>query len=125
MVMDGKTRRAVAANVKLLMEAAGWNQTQLAEKSGVAQRTISNLLRPETGSSTIETVAAVAAALGTEAWVLMLDDITPELARSPALRILVDNYLHASPDGKRALDRIGEAEAAYSADPGRTSSKQR
>ena len=116
MRMDGKTRAALAANVRTLMAAVGWSQVELSRRSGVAQRTISNLLRPETGSTTVETVTALAGAFGVEPWALLVPGLPPDVAQSPALRILIDNYLHAGPQGRRALDRIGELEAAHSAD---------
>jgi len=116
MMMDGKTRAALAASVRTLMGAHGWSQSDLARRSGVAQRTISNVLRPETGSATIETVVALAKAFQVEPWALLLPEIPVEALQSPALRILIDNYLHASPEGRRALERIGAVEAAHSPD---------
>lgn len=83
--MDNEPIAAVLArNLKAAMQAAhnghGISQMQLARISGVGQTTISSMLRPferynpsgKIGSSpTVERVAAIARALGCEAWELL------------------------------------------------------
>ncbi len=72
--------QVVADNLKSLMKEKGWSQPALAEKSSVAQRSISNLLRPteraasksgKAPSPTVAQVEAVARAFDLEAWQLL------------------------------------------------------
>lgn len=117
MQMDGNTRRIVAANIKRLMDQRDWKQAEVGRRAGLGQRTVSNVLRPETGSTTLETLEAIAEAFRIDVWLLFLPDIPLELMQAPSLGKLVDNYVHASPEARRSVDRIAEVEARYSVDP--------
>ena len=73
----------VAANVKTLMAAKNLNQTELAKRSGVSQKTISNITSADADSSTrpksstIEILELVAKGLEVAPWKLLMD-VTPE-----------------------------------------------
>jgi transcriptional regulator with XRE-family HTH domain len=79
MAKQGRTaRQIVAENVRRLMDGSVELDTQdkLADKAGLTQRTISNLLRPETtdmSSPKLDTVESVAHAFGLKPWALLVD----------------------------------------------------
>jgi transcriptional regulator with XRE-family HTH domain len=71
-------RQVLVKNLSRLRDASLSlkTQTQIAEKSGVSQRSVSNLLncdKPETNAPTLDTIEDVARAYGLEAWQLLLD----------------------------------------------------
>lgn len=106
------TRETLALNLALLMRRAGVNQVELAKKSGVSQRQISNILRRETGCS-IEHADALARAFGLQGWHLIMPTLTADIA-SGAIALLIERYAAASEDGRRAIDRVAELESRYS-----------
>ncbi len=76
--MDKKTIFILATNVAREMAARGWNQVQLAKKSGVAQTNISSLLRilKDPGAEpnpTLETIEGIARAFGASSSMLLSD----------------------------------------------------
>jgi transcriptional regulator with XRE-family HTH domain len=113
MHMDGTTRRALAHNVKRLRQRAGWNQTELAQRAGLAQTLVSYLERPDGKSPTLATIVSIAHALRIPLWALLLPELPDDPAVAHRLDKLADTYLHIGPDGQRTLDTIAEAEARY------------
>lgn len=114
--MDKNSREAIANNVKRLMDHHGHNQTALAKKSGVSQRTISNVIRPDSaGSLTLESMDAIARAYGLQTWHIMLPNAPLELLVNSSLEKLVDNYMYATREGRDMITRVSarEAEIAY------------
>lgn len=90
MVRKGRprTRETLAANMRRLMADRDWKQAELAERAGIAQKTVSQIL---TGSSaaTIETVDAIARAFGIEVWQLLMPPASTELEKAQELARLV------------------------------------
>jgi transcriptional regulator with XRE-family HTH domain len=70
-------RRIVSQRTKKLRDTKGWNQRQLEQHSGVNQKTISNLEATE-ASVQLDTLAAVAEALGLEAWEMLRPEINDQ-----------------------------------------------
>lgn len=113
-VVDGEARKALAENVKKLMDDRGWNETQLEAKSGVAQRTINNLLKPERGiSPTWGTIEKIAKALDVEPWMLTIPGIPLELLKNRSLARLVTCYMQADDKGREDTLRIAEIAVRY------------
>jgi transcriptional regulator with XRE-family HTH domain len=115
--MDTKTRSAVARNIQRLMEAQkpdGWKQEKLAERSGVAQRTISNILNPDTGiSPTLDSLEKIARAFHLPTWIIQVPDIPVEILLSRRVEKLVTSYLQANDEGRAIIERTAEAELRY------------
>lgn len=112
--MPGKTSitQAVAANLRTLIDKRAWTQTELALKSGVSQRHISNVLRQQTGCS-IETLDALAGAFGLPGWLLTLGGLEPDLLDSHRLPSLLSSYGLAGVEGRELIDRLAEREAHH------------
>jgi len=79
--MGTPVRKVLAENLKTLMRRTPKLKTQaaLAGKAGVAQTSISNMLRPQTDAMTspkLDSVEKVAGAFGLATWQLLLDPHT-------------------------------------------------
>ena len=98
--------------VKELRVSRGWRQVDLARKSGVSQRAVSNLERGGGGreSATLTTVVNIADAFGLPVWQLLADD---EIYKESDLNQLIKRYIKSNTDGRRAIDRIAEIESRY------------
>lgn len=78
------TRETLARNLAMLMEVREVNQTQLEKLSGVAQKTISNMLdpnRPGVSSHNVDKVEKVAAVFGLTAWQLLLPNLPKDIEK--------------------------------------------
>lgn len=107
------TRITLAQNLKYLMEKSGWKQEQLAAKAGVSQRSVSNLLRPETHSPTLETVDAVAKAFGLNLWHLILPSLPEDLENDTSIREVYEAFRASSHEGRAHILQVAEREAEY------------
>lgn len=65
------TRRTVATNLRALLDLREWSEHDLAKKSGVAQKTINNILNMRT-AATIETAQSLATPFGLTNWHLLI-----------------------------------------------------
>lgn len=97
------TRDTLATNLRTLMTIRGWNQVELAEKSGVSQTMISSIRRAESGCS-VETADALAHAFGLTGWHLLMPGLTEDLLKSKAVQKLLESYIDASPEGRAFID---------------------
>lgn len=116
--INGESREIVARNVRALMDEANFRQIDLAKRAHLAQRTISYMLNPDTavGSSTLESVAKVAAAFKLPTWVLCFDMPADMLRLEEFTRLadLANTYLALPPDSRSQVDRSIEAEKRIS-----------
>lgn len=108
-----RMRETLAHNVKVLMDHKGWSQPELARRSGVSQRSISDLLGYKKGSTTT-TIDRIAAAFGLDGWVLLVPGLPKELLESGRLSKLVGSYSSANKKGREYIDKAAEVEARYS-----------
>lgn len=106
------TRDTIAENLRVLMEMANMTQAQLAKKSGLSQRQISNVLNKQTGCG-IEAADAMARVFNLNGWQLLMPHLPKEILTSPTLGRLVESYVRASPDGRDMINRVAEREALY------------
>lgn len=112
--MDDETRNALARNVSILMRAREWKQTDLATHAGIAQTSVSNIVRADSGKSpTLSSIQAVAAALRVRPWMLLIPNVPEPMLRSPELPRLIDAFLRLERQGAAQVARVAEAEARY------------
>lgn len=102
----------VARNVRAIMEEMDWTQKDLQARSGVAQKTISNIVR--TGSTTTGRLDAIAMAVGLPGWALMITPF-PGIQHVRGLAEVAALYLACDEEGKRQIARVASAEARYTA----------
>lgn len=111
------TREVVARNLAVLMKAKGFeSQSALAERAGVSQKTISNLLNPGQGvnSPTMDKVTAVATALGIEMWHFLLPEIPESAGDFRTLSQVVSDFVQSAPEGRTHIARAAEMERKLS-----------
>lgn len=111
--MDKTTRALVATNVKRLRKHAGWSQSDLSLKCGVAQTTISSVERLDDKSPTLDTLAALADAFGVPVWTLLIDADDLEPPRLRAMDHVVQAFARLPAEGQSELSRVAEREARY------------
>ena len=111
--MEIQTRQLVAANVKRLRQARHMTQTQLGERSGVGQTTVSSVEQPGGKSPTLETLAALAKALDVPEWTLLVDGAALDATQLKAMDALVHSYAALPASGKTQVLRVAEAEERY------------
>jgi transcriptional regulator with XRE-family HTH domain len=111
--MEIETRQLVAANVKRLRQARHMTQTQLGERSGVGQTTVSSVEQPGGKSPTLETLAALAKALDVPEWTLLVDGAALDASQLKAMDALVHAYAALPSAGKTQVLRVAEAEERY------------
>ncbi|WP_196799372.1 helix-turn-helix domain-containing protein [Thioalkalivibrio sp. ALgr3] len=117
--MDSDDRKALANNLHLLMQHHDHSQAFLQQKTGVSQRTVSNLLNPDSPHApTITKINAVADYYGLKGWQLLVPGQTLEtLLSGKRLEHVVHSYIHADEDGRRYIERVSEKESEYRVDP--------
>ena len=101
----------VAKNVQALLIENDWTQKDLQRKSGVAQKTISNIVR--TGSTTTGRIDAIARSVGLPGWTLLLEPY-PGIRVLRELAAIASLFLSCDQEGKAQIKRVAEAEARYS-----------
>ena len=73
-----RTVTPVRLRLKELREAKGWTQSQLAERSGVNQGTISKIESGKTGGIDFDNLERLADALGVDAGFLIVHERAPK-----------------------------------------------
>lgn len=102
----------VRDNVRALMRARGWTQVDVAGHSGVAQRTVSDLLgygERTDKAPTLRTIAALARAFGIPAWQLQAP-LPVELLTSQRPAKLLEQFALVGEPGRESLERIAAVE---------------
>ena len=93
------------------MERAGWSQRDLASKSGISQRQISNILTMSTSCS-VETAEALAKPFGLQGWHMALPNLPADLVQSTSIARLVSAYIAGNEAARDYLDSIATRELA-------------
>lgn len=114
--MDSNATRALAQNVRRLMEAEDprLSQSALAKRAGVSQRAIGYLVNYQDAHDRhpgTDTAEAVARAFGLPLWQLLIPGIPVDVLLSHQLTKLVENYRDAPKEGRACVDRVAESEA--------------
>jgi len=103
-----------ARNLKLLMDHHGDTQQILEKRSGVSQKTISNMLNPgDDRSPNLSKVAMVAAAYKLKVWHLLLPDPPVEILLNQSVEKLIDNYTAIDKESRETVLRVAENSARY------------
>ena len=105
-------REVLARNLRHLMGLKGWSQGRLSQKSGVSQKSISNILNREK-QPTLGTVDKLAAAFNLNLWHVLLPGMPDELVDLPSVERLFVCYTKASDQGRHYINRVAEREAYY------------
>jgi len=100
-------RESLARNLKALMKRSGYSQEEVARRTRgqVKQKTISNMLDPESHSPKLESIDSVAAVFGLTSWHLILPDLPADLDRCKSLAQLVEHYMDSPPDGQDFIEQ--------------------
>ncbi len=114
-VAMNETSKTLAANLRRLMEHHGHSQTVVAQKSGVSQKSVSNLLNPgDDKSPTLETVNSIAKAYKIKVWHLLLDNCPDDILFNHSIEKLVENFNGSDKRGRDSVMQVSETTAAYS-----------
>lgn len=106
------TTQALSDNLRMLMERTEMSQAELAKKSGVSQRTISNILAG-THEPGIEIVDKIARVFGLEGWKLQMRDLPPDLLGNDMVEQTLGALAQANPAGREMIVRLAEREAHF------------
>ena len=87
-------------------------QTQLAKKTGVAQKTINNIINLHQRPN-IETIDKVAKGFGMEGWHLIMPATDDELQDPVNIEKVIESYRLSSVEGKKHIYMVAEREAYY------------
>jgi transcriptional regulator with XRE-family HTH domain len=96
----------IAENLDGFMEAAGLNQVQVAEKSGLKQPVISRALNRKMFNPEIETIAALAKAVNRQPWELLRPHLAEESKPQPAPT--VDALVKLISEQERRLEELAQ-----------------
>ena len=107
-----ETTKKLAINLKILMDHRGDNQTDLAKRAGVSQKTISNMLNPEDDKSpNLKKVSLVARAYGLQTWHLLYPDAPIDILINTDIEKLVSNYINTDQNSRKAISQVAEVTA--------------
>jgi transcriptional regulator with XRE-family HTH domain len=109
-----KSHKIIAENVRRLMEYRHLNQTALAKKTGISQRTISNVLSPgSVGSITMDTVEKISAYFGVEPYHMLIPSLPTDELLSDNIEQIISCYALLDSSGRGNVKRITLNEARY------------
>lgn len=94
------------------------SQDLLAKKTGISQKTISNVLKPgSVGSITTDTIEKLAKYFKLEPYHLMIPNLPIEELLSKRIEKVIECYAQSSLDSRENIERIAKNEMRYSALP--------
>ena len=99
------------------MAQSGLSQKEVADRAGVSQKTISNMLnsdQPGIGASTIDKVEAVANAFGLHGWHLIMPGLPDDMVSCKSLSKLVEDFLSSPPSSRELISHTAGREKALS-----------
>ena len=107
------TTESIARNLRVLMKNHGYASEKALEKdSGVAQKTINNILNG-VSSPTIETVEKLARPFGLTGWHLIMPNLPEALIDTPSMRNLFVSFIDSSAEGRSHIEQTAAREAKY------------
>lgn len=92
------------------------SQAALAQKSGVSQRTISNILNPESDpnySPTLNNIEKISNALGVSPWQMLIGAVPVDVIASKDIDKLVHSFTSVSSEGREAILSVSQREVRY------------
>lgn len=112
--MKKTIHEAVAGNLSRLISHFEMTQDNIAEKTGLGQRTISNVLNPgSVGSITTKTIEALAELFRLEPYHLVIPDLPIEELLNRRIEKVISCYSQTSLEGRQNITRIAENEMRY------------
>ncbi len=108
----------IADNLRTLMGARKESQQALANRAGVSQRVVGDILTYGRGhfkNPTIRTIDLIADAYSMPVWALMIPNVAADPTVGTRLTKLISSYVAASSEGRASIDRIAEGEARFAA----------
>lgn len=103
-----------AFNLARLMDHHKDTQTTLAAKSGVSQKTVSNMLNPgEDKAPNLDNVGLVAKRYGLQTWHMLIPNAPIDILINSSIEKLVENYVAIDKDGRETVARVAENSARY------------
>ncbi len=114
--MNSEAIKALADNVRRLLEARALTQKELAALSGVSQKSISDLLNYGGAVSKeprLGTIEKLAKGFGISAWQLQIPNLPTDLLQNQMVSKVVENFRDAGPGGRENISRIAESEVRY------------
>lgn len=106
------TKTVLARNLRYLMGDRGWDQVDLAKKSGVSQKTVSNILN-EMKVPGLDTVDKLAGAFGLNLWQLIMPGLVDDLRSPTSIREVYEAFRKTNDKGKEFILSVAEREAEY------------
>lgn len=104
----------LARNLIMLMDHYGDTQQDLHKRSGVAQKTISNMRNPgDDRAPNLDNVAKVAAAYKLKTWHLLLPNATLDILLNLCVEKLMENYMAIDKESRETVLRVTENAARY------------
>lgn len=96
--------KILSKNLRKLMDYYGDTQAILERRSGVSQKTISNMLNPgDERSPNLNNVALIAAAYKMKTWHLLIPDAPLDVLSSKSVETLINHYMYIDKEGKKSV----------------------
>jgi DNA-binding XRE family transcriptional regulator len=103
-----------ARNLQILMQYHDYDQPTLAKKSGVSQKTISNMLNPgDDKSPNLKKVASIAKAFGLQTWHILYPNAPEDILINSSIEKFVENYAYTDKNTREAWAQVAEATTKY------------
>lgn len=104
-----------ARNLRMLMEHYGHTQMKLKERSGISQKTISNILNPnsDVSSPQFDHMVALASVYNIEVWHMLIPNAEIGMLLNRQIEKVVTNYTQVDKDSRENIARIAENEMRY------------
>jgi transcriptional regulator with XRE-family HTH domain len=114
--METAMKKIFAHNVASLMAKSNMTQAALAQKSGVSQRTISNILNTESDpnySPTLNNIEKISNALGVSPWQMLIGAVAADIITSKDIDKLIHSFTSVSDEGREAILSVSKREVRY------------
>lgn len=106
-----------ARNLSILMEYHGDDQPTLSKRSGVSQKTISNMLNPgDDRAPNLKNIALIAKAYGLQTWHILYPDAPADILINSSLEKFIDNFVHIDKPAREAWAQVAETSIKYGND---------
>jgi len=102
----------IADNVRRFMQARGDSQASLAQRAGVSQRAIGDLMTYGRGhfkNPTVRTIDAIAGAYSIAPWALLLPDFPADPVLLESASSLLGTFLQLEPGDRETVERLMSA----------------
>lgn len=104
----------LARNLTLLMDHYDHTQMFIEEKTGVSQKTVSNMKNPgDDYSPGLNNVSAIARFYNLQTWHLLLPNPPEEILFNSSIEKFVDHYMVMSKEEREAWAHVAEVSAKY------------